>query len=104
MELQGSQAQVVATTLTTFADRDERSVEDDVVYLVRSGEAWLVAKPSSTLYRSGRDRRRPPVGVSPRRADRPSLIAPRARSGKSPIERAAGAATMPVPRPERSST
>ena len=52
VELQGSQAQVVATTLTTFADRDERSVEDDVVYLVRSGEAWLVAKPSSTLYRS----------------------------------------------------
>jgi hypothetical protein len=52
VELQGSQAQVVATTLTTFADRDERSVEDDVVYLVRSGETWLVAQPSSTLYRS----------------------------------------------------
>jgi hypothetical protein len=50
--LQGSQARVVATTLTTFADRDERSVEDDVVYLTRSGEAWLVAQPSSTLYRS----------------------------------------------------
>jgi hypothetical protein len=52
VELQGSQARVVVTTVTTFADRDERSIEDDVVYLTRSGEAWLVAQPSSTLYRS----------------------------------------------------
>ena len=28
------------------------SVEDDIVYLVRAGDHWLVAKPSSTLYRS----------------------------------------------------
>ena len=48
----GARAQVVATIVTDFADRDEPSVEDDVVYLVRSGDRWLVAKPSSTLYRS----------------------------------------------------
>ena len=48
----GDTAKVVATTVTRFADRGERSVEDDIVYLVRAGDHWLVAKPSSTLYRS----------------------------------------------------
>jgi hypothetical protein len=52
VQLDGPRARVVVTTATTFADRDETSVEDDVVYLTRSGEAWLVAQPSSTLYRS----------------------------------------------------
>ena len=38
---------------TRFADRGEVSVEDDVVYLVREdGAGWLIAKPSSTLYRA----------------------------------------------------
>ncbi len=46
-------AKVVATVVTRFADRDEPSIEDDVVYLVRdSGAGWLIAKPSSTLYRA----------------------------------------------------
>ncbi len=48
----GAEARVVATVVTTFADREEVSIEDDVVYLVRSGGAWLVAKPSATLYRA----------------------------------------------------
>lgn len=52
VEVDGATAKVVATTVTRFADRGERSVEDDIVYLVRSGERWLVTKPSSTLYRS----------------------------------------------------
>jgi hypothetical protein len=44
---------VVATVVTRFADREEASIEDDVVYLVRDGGAgWLIAKPSSTLYRA----------------------------------------------------
>ena len=47
------EAAVTATVVTRFADRDDVSVEDDVVYLVRNGGAgWLVAKPSSTLYRA----------------------------------------------------
>jgi hypothetical protein len=65
LEVDGEQATVVATTVTQFADRDEPSIEDDVVYLTRSGEEWLIAKPSSTLYRA--------VGV----ADvPPSVLAP----------------------------
>ncbi len=51
-ELDGTQATVVATVVTRFADRDEVSIEDDVVYLVRQGGTWAIAKPSSTLYRA----------------------------------------------------
>jgi hypothetical protein len=52
LEVDGEQGKVVATTVTRFSDRDEPSIEDDVVYLVRSGDEWLIAKPSSTLYRA----------------------------------------------------
>jgi hypothetical protein len=65
LEVDGEQGKVVATTVTRFSDRDEPSIEDDVVYLVRSGDEWLIAKPSSTLHRA--------VGV----ADvPPSVLAP----------------------------
>lgn len=44
---------VVVTVVTRFADRDEASIEDDIVYLVRDGGVgWSIAKPSSTLYRA----------------------------------------------------
>jgi hypothetical protein len=52
VEVDGERAKVVATVVTSFADRDEASVEDDVVYLVRAGDGWLVAKASSTLLRA----------------------------------------------------
>jgi hypothetical protein len=65
LEVDGDQAKVVATTVTQFADRDEPSIEDDVVYLERSGEEWLIAKASSTLYRA--------VGVA---EVPPSVLAP----------------------------
>jgi hypothetical protein len=65
LQVDGDQAKVVATTVTQFADRDEPSIEDDVVYLERSGEEWLIAKPSSTLYRA--------VGVA---EVPPSVLAP----------------------------
>jgi hypothetical protein len=52
VEVSGDSAKVVATTVTQFADRDEPSIEDDVVYVVRSGDDWLIAKASSTLYRA----------------------------------------------------
>jgi hypothetical protein len=48
----GTQAAVTATVIAQFADRDEPSVEDDVVYLNHVGGEWLVAKPSATLYRA----------------------------------------------------
>lgn len=52
VEISDQGARVVATVITRFADREGLSVEDDVVYLVRSADGWLVAKPSSTLYRA----------------------------------------------------
>jgi hypothetical protein len=45
-------ARATVTVITEFADRDEPSVEDDVIYLVRRAGEWLIAKPSSTLYRA----------------------------------------------------
>jgi hypothetical protein len=48
----GDSAKVVASVVTTFADRDELSSEDDVMYLVRAGGRWLIAKPSATFYRA----------------------------------------------------
>jgi hypothetical protein len=50
-ELKEDAAKVIATVKTEFADRDEISTEDDVVYLVRDRK-WLLAKPSATLYRA----------------------------------------------------
>ena len=51
-EIDGDSAAVVATVVAHFADRDEASVEDDVVYLTRARDRWLIAKASSTLYRA----------------------------------------------------
>jgi hypothetical protein len=48
----GEQARVTATIVTAFADRDQPSIEDDVVYLVDVGGEWRIAKPSAVLYRA----------------------------------------------------
>ncbi len=48
----GSTARATVTMRTTFADNREPSIEDDVIYLDRSGAKWLVAKPSATIYRA----------------------------------------------------
>lgn len=50
--VEGSAARVTATTVTRFADNREPSVEDDVIYLRKQGDAWLIAKPSAALYRA----------------------------------------------------
>ncbi len=59
------EAKVVATVVSEFADRDEPSVEDDVVYLVGDDGRWLVAKPSATLYRAVGIADVPPTVLSP---------------------------------------
>jgi hypothetical protein len=48
----GGEARATATVVTEFADREEPSVEDDVIYLERRGDGWTIAKPSSTIYRA----------------------------------------------------
>ncbi len=68
IKLDRRDARATATVVSDFADREEASVEDDVIYLVRRGGEWVIAKPSSTLYRAigtpdvPPDVLRPPVG------------------------------------------
>lgn len=50
--IDGSDARVVATTVTHFAGSREPSVEDDLIYLRNEDGRWLIAKPSATLYRA----------------------------------------------------
>ena len=52
VEVDSAQAKVVADVVTEFADRDEPSIETDIVYLTRDGRRWLLAKASTTLYRA----------------------------------------------------
>jgi hypothetical protein len=47
-----NRARVTTTVTHHFSDRNYVSVEDDVIYLERSGARWLLAKPSATLYRA----------------------------------------------------
>ena len=50
--INGASARVTATTVTRFAGNREPSIEDDLIYLRRQGDGWLIAKPSATLYRA----------------------------------------------------
>jgi hypothetical protein len=59
------QARATATVVTQFADRDEPSIEDDVVYLVNVDGEWRVARPSSTLYRAVGKPEVPPQALAP---------------------------------------
>ena len=63
----GRLAKVIATVATSYSDRDEESIEDDIIYLARVGERWLVAKPSATLYRAVGVADVPPSVLSPPR-------------------------------------
>lgn len=52
IDLGRKSARATTSIVTSFADRSEPSIEDDLVYLQRRGERWLIAKPSSALYRA----------------------------------------------------
>ena len=65
VELQGDTARVTATTVTRFAGDRQPSVEDDLVYLTRSGRRWLIAKPSAELYRAIGTGDIPPTVLTP---------------------------------------
>lgn len=45
-------ARATTTVLHRFRDRRQPSIEEDVIYLERSGGRWLLAKPSATFYRA----------------------------------------------------
>jgi hypothetical protein len=51
-DLGDSRARATATVTHHFSDRKYVSVEDDVIYLERVDDRWLIAKPSATLYRA----------------------------------------------------
>ena len=52
VEAKAPSARVTASVVTSFADRDEPSIEDDIVYMERRGGDYLIAKPSAVLYRA----------------------------------------------------
>jgi hypothetical protein len=58
-------ARVTAPIVTTFADRDEPSIEDDIVYLAAKGDRYVVAKASTALYRAVGIADIPPEVISP---------------------------------------
>ncbi len=65
VEVDGDSARAVVTVTTEFADRAEPSIEDDLVFLVRDGGDWLIAKPSSILYRAVGIADVPPTVLTP---------------------------------------
>ena len=52
LDVHDATARATVTVKTIFADDRDPSIEDDVVYLTRSGGRWTIAKPSATLYRA----------------------------------------------------
>jgi hypothetical protein len=53
--------------VTTYRGDREPTIEDDLVYLRRTGTAWLVAKPSASFYRA----------IGAREVPLTALVAPR---------------------------
>ena len=49
---EGDRARVTLEVFHRFSDRKNPSVEDDVVFLERMGDRWLVSQADATLYRA----------------------------------------------------
>ena len=92
----------MATVVTRFADRDEPSVEDDIVYLPRPADNsdWVIAKPSATLYRAIGAEAPPAVLAPPDRGLAPHREDPLLRSGAADLGDV-GAPLRERGRPER---
>lgn len=52
IDLRGEEARATTNIVTTFADRAEPSIEDDIIYLEQTGGRWKIAQPSAALYRA----------------------------------------------------
>jgi hypothetical protein len=50
--VQGGDGRLTGTVVHRFAAAREPSIEDDVVYLRKIGDVWLLAKPSASFYRA----------------------------------------------------
>ncbi len=61
----GDTAKVVATVFTVYSDVREPTIEDDIVYLQRSGDRWQIAQPSLTFHRAIGDADPPPSVLFP---------------------------------------
>jgi hypothetical protein len=59
------EARVTVTVVTRFADRDQPSIEDDLIYLVEIDGEWRVVKPSATLFRAVGKPEAPPEVIAP---------------------------------------
>lgn len=59
------EARMTVTVVTRFADRDQPSIEDDLIYLVEIDGEWKVVKPSATLYRAVGKPEAPPQALAP---------------------------------------
>ncbi len=72
-------ARATTSIVTSFADRSEPSIEDDLIYLRRSGERWLIVEALERALPG--DRRRARAG-----RDRPARLGVRAqrRGGEDP--------------------
>ena len=51
-KLDGDEARVTATVVTLYKDQREPTIEDDIAFLHRAGDGWLIVKPDATLYRA----------------------------------------------------
>ena len=58
-QVTGDTAKVVATVFTVYSDVREPPIEDDVIYLRRTGDRWQIAQPSLTFHRAIGDADRP---------------------------------------------
>ena len=64
-QVTGDTAKVVATVFTVYSDVREPTIEDDIIYLQRSGDRWQIAQPSLTFHRAIGNADPPPSALSP---------------------------------------
>jgi hypothetical protein len=65
VDVSGSNARATATIVTRFRNRREPSTEDDLMYLEHDHGRWLLAKPSTAIYRAVGIADIPPEVISP---------------------------------------
>ena len=89
------------TVVTRFADRDEASIEDDIIYLIRARRALARGQAELDPLPCSRDRRRPPVGALTPLTESPQDDARGSSRGDPRLKATAGSEKIAaVPRPK----